>query len=79
MLRARMDKTRDRMRRGGLPIPRTDSNTAWVGRGDGAICNGCSEVIERSETQCDVDFGPTLVFTFHRECYESWMTYPNEL
>jgi hypothetical protein len=77
MLEARMDKTRDTMRRGGLPRPRSDSNTAWVGRGEGASCSGCSEMIEKAETQCEVDFGAALTFTFHRECYQAWMTYPD--
>ena len=48
----RVEKTCDKIRRGGLPGP--GEHTQLVGSGDGRPCDGCGEAISPSETVCTV-------------------------
>jgi hypothetical protein len=73
-VRWRADKTRDKMRRGGLPAP--FAARPWRGSGSGDICSGCGDVIARTETEIDVDVRGALTLAFHAECYGAWSTFP---
>ena len=46
------DKTRDKMRRGGLPGPTKDE--PWIRSGVGHRCDGCDEKIDIGETEYNV-------------------------
>jgi hypothetical protein len=70
-----MDKTREKMRRGGLPAP--TAHTQITGRGDGRPCDGCGETIHPSETRVVVSIMATLQWRFHDGCFEAWVTYPD--
>jgi hypothetical protein len=73
-MRWRTDKTRDKMRRGGLPAP--FQTKPWRGNGSGDPCSGCGDPIGRTETEVDVDVRGALTLTFHEECYAAWATFP---
>ncbi|HEY7517933.1 MAG TPA: hypothetical protein VIE36_06535 [Methylomirabilota bacterium] len=72
----RADKTRDKMRRGGLPAP--TPHTQIVSHGDGRPCDGCGETIHPSETAALVTVQQALGWRFHDGCYEAWSTYRRE-
>ena len=74
-MRARVEKTRDKMRRGGLPAPFPAK--PWRGRGAGDSCSGCGDLIIRTETQIDIDVRGVLTLAFHDECYRAWSTFPD--
>ena len=74
-MRWRADKTRDKMRRGGLPAPFPAK--PWRGNGSGDICSGCGDVIARAEAQVDVDVRGALTLAFHDECYRAWASFPD--
>lgn len=69
----RAEKTRDKMRRGGLPAP--TEHTRLVGEGDGRPCDGCGETIHPSETLCTVSVLHALDWRLHEECYDAWATF----
>ena len=73
-MRWRTDKTRDKMKRGGLPAP--FPARPWRGNGSGEPCNGCGDVIARTETEVDVDVRGALTLAFHEECYRAWVSFP---
>jgi hypothetical protein len=73
-MRWRADKTRDKMKRGGLPAPFPAK--AWRGNGSGDVCSGCGDVIARADLQVDVDVRGALILTFHEACYEAWSKFP---
>lgn len=73
-VRWRTDKTRDKMKRGGLPAPFPAK--PWRGSGSGEPCSGCGDVIGRAETEVDVDVSGALTFVFHEECYRAWSSFP---
>ena len=73
-MRWRADKTRDKMRRGGLPAPFPAK--PWRGNGSGDVCRGGGDVIARAETQVDVDVRGALTLAFHEECYRVWASFP---
>jgi len=73
-MRWRTDKTRDKMKRGGLPASFPTRPRRGSGSGEG--CSGCGEVISRAETQVDVDVRGALSLAFHEECYRAWATFP---
>jgi hypothetical protein len=72
---ARAEKTRDKMKRGGLPAPFPAK--PWRGRGVGEPCSGCGDVIERDEIEIDVDVRGALTLAFHEECYRAWVSFPS--
>lgn len=74
---ARAAKTRDKMKRGGLPAP--FRARPWRGRGAGDTCNGCGDPIARTETEVDIDVRGVLTLAFHEGCYRAWSTFPDEL
>ena len=76
-MRWRADKTRDKMKRGGLPAPLPTK--LWHGTGSGDVCSGCGDVIARAETEIDVDVRGAITLTFHEECYRAWSTFPEVL
>jgi hypothetical protein len=69
----RADKTREKMRRGGLPAP--TRHTRLVGQGDGNPCDGCRETIHPSERLCTVSVERALDWRFHEGCYDAWVTF----
>lgn len=73
-MRWRTDKTRDKMRRGGLPA--AFPARPWRGSGSGEVCSGCGDVIARSEAQVAVDVRGALTLAFHEECYLAWTSFP---
>ena len=73
-MRWRSDKTRDKMKRGGLPAP--FAVKPWRGNGSGDVCSGCGDVIARAETEVDVDVRGALTLAFHEECYRAWSSFP---
>lgn len=73
-MRWRADKTRDKMKRGGLPAP--FPGRPWRGSGSGDICSGCGDVVGRTETEIDVDVRGALTLILHEECYRAWSTFP---
>jgi hypothetical protein len=73
-VRWRADKTRDKMKRGGLPAP--FQCRPWRGNGSGETCSGCGDVIARSDTELDIDVHGALTLSFHEECYLAWSRFP---
>jgi hypothetical protein len=74
-MQARAEKTRDKMKRGGLPAP--FAARPWRGTGVGDTCSGCGDLIMRTDTEVDVDVRGALTLTFHDECYRAWATFPD--
>jgi len=68
-----MDKTREKMRSGGLPSPTVYTQT--TGPGDGRPCDGCGETIHPSEVRVSISVVGTLQWRFHEGCFEAWATY----
>lgn len=76
MTQGRMDKTRDKLRRGGLPA--STAHTSIVDIGDGRPCDGCGETIDPTERRCTVSItvaAKSLEWRFHDVCYQAWTTY----
>jgi len=73
MTQGRMDKTVDKMRRGGLPVP--TEHTRVVALGDGRPCDGCSETIDPTEAQWTIRVVGGLEWRLHEECYTAWSTF----
>jgi hypothetical protein len=73
-VQARAEKTRDKMKRGGLPAPFPAK--PWRGTGAGDTCSGCGDLITRNEIGVDIDVHGALTLTFHEECYRAWVTFP---
>ena len=71
--RARIERTVDKMRRGGLPAPFT--GRTWVHFGTSRPCSGCCEPVISSEREFGVELSKALTFVFHVECYNAWMTF----
>lgn len=71
MLRARIDKTLEKLRYGGLPAPIEAKPV--VESGDGNLCSGCGESIEPFEQLYGVRV--ILPFRFHDVCYYTWATF----
>lgn len=68
-----MDKTRDKMRRGGLPAPTDD--VPLVRMGIGNRCSGCSEIIDTADEDYLVNVRGVALLRFHDVCYNAWATY----
>ena len=64
------DKTRDKMRRGGLPGPTKDE--PLIRSGVGHRCDGCDEKIDVGETEYNVT---VLSLRFHEACHKAWATF----
>jgi hypothetical protein len=70
MLRARIDKTREKIRDGRLPLV-PDAKPA-IETGDDNLCSGCGELIRPSEQL----YRPGVAgFRFHDVCYYVWATF----
>ena len=74
-MQARAEKTRDKMRRGGLPAP--FPARPWRGGGSGHVCSGCGDVVARTEIQVDIDVRGALTLNFHEACYDAWSRFPD--
>ena len=74
-MQARAEKTRDKMRRGGLPAP--FATRPWRGTGSGDPCSGCADVVTRSDVQVVIDVRGALTLAFHDECYQAWCSFPD--
>jgi hypothetical protein len=70
----RPDRTVDKTKRGGLPAPFTTK--AWVGPGSVQPCSGCDDMINRAETEYEIELWQTVIFRFHVECYRAWLSCP---
>ncbi|HXS28219.1 MAG TPA: hypothetical protein VN730_11185 [Steroidobacteraceae bacterium] len=53
--------------------PRT-TNRAWAGRGSGARCDLCHQVIDEDQVEYEVELSEMRdrTLTLHLECYERW-------
>ena len=58
-------------RTGGVP---RRTNRAWAGRGTGARCDLCHQVIEEEQVEYEVELPEVRdrTLTLHLECYERW-------
>ena len=72
MIQGRMDKTVDKMRRGGLPAP--TEHTRIVALGDDRACDGCGETIHPTETQWTIRL-LGLKWRLHDECHAAWAAF----
>ena len=73
MTQGRIDKTRDKMRRGGLPSPTDDVLVIRLSRGN--CCSGCDELIEIGEDEHFINVRRVVMLRFHDVCYNAWATY----
>jgi len=50
------------------------ANRAWAGRGSGALCDLCHQVIEEEQVEYEVELPEVRdrTLTLHLECYERW-------
>ena len=69
----RADKTRDKMRRGGLPAPTSDRPT--LESGNGRRCDGCGDPMTQLERMAVVVIHSVALYRFHEECYAAWSTF----
>jgi hypothetical protein len=69
----RIDKTLDKMRRGGLPAPSNDRPA--IEAGNGCRCSGCSETIDPVDHLYLVLIHGVGPFRFHEDCFNAWATY----
>jgi hypothetical protein len=69
----RIEKTFDKLRRGGLPAPAIH---AWILRpGDGRPCDGCGEDIDAGDVRVSVNVAGAFNGHFHELCYDAWVTF----
>ena len=73
MTQDRIDKTRDKMRRGGLPPATREGPSTRAGLGH--RCDGCDEMIDLAETQYDVTVAGVVSLRFHDVCYTTWANF----
>ena len=66
---SRSARTLENTRRGALPAP--SDGKLWVGPGSGTACSGCGESIKSPEHEFEKVQSRTLIFRFHRECYDA--------
>jgi hypothetical protein len=72
MMRARIDKTLEKIRDGRLPV--TTDEKPLIETGDGNLCSGCGDTIGPIEQL----YRPRVVpFRFHDVCYYVWATFKN--
>ena len=72
--KSRIEKTRDTVRRGALPVPST-ARSAFES-GNGARCAGCSETITPFDRMAVLVIREVAPQRFHEECYTTWATFP---
>jgi hypothetical protein len=70
--KSRVEKTRENIRGGGLPVP-TIARAAFES-GNGQRCAGCSETITQLERMATVIAGVALR-RLHEECYTAWAAF----
>jgi hypothetical protein len=75
-LQGRIDKTLDKMCRGGLPAPTSDKPVVETGNGN--RCTGCSETIDPIEQMYFIVIRGVGSFRFHDICYNAWATFKTE-
>jgi len=73
MTQGRIDKTIDKMRRGGLPAPTRDRPA--FESGNGRQCAGCNETITQIERMAVVVVYGIALYRFHEDCYTAWATF----
>ena len=71
---ARLARTLDKTRRGGLPAP--IEGKLYAGRSSLQMCNGCGDKIASAETEYEVEIGEVITFRFHTGCYQAWKSFP---
>jgi hypothetical protein len=74
MTQGRIDKTLDKMRRGGLPLAPTDTR-ATVESGNGRKCDGCSEPMYQIDRMYVAVVLDVTVLRFHDVCYQAWASF----
>lgn len=52
-------------------LPAQIPKTIWAGQGSGERCSLCDRVIDRTETEYELDMPPGLV-RFHLRCHALW-------
>ena len=73
MPQGRINKTRDKTRRGGLPDPTSDRAT--LESGNGRRCDGCSEPMTQIERMAVVTIYNVALLRLHKDCYSAWSTF----
>jgi hypothetical protein len=73
MSRVRIDKTVDKTRRGGLPMPTADKPS--IGPGYGQRCSGCGDTIETTDEQYLLNIRGVALLRFHDVCYNAWANF----
>lgn len=49
------------------------ANRAWAGRGTGARCDMCHQIIEEDQVEYEIELPEhDRTLTLHLECYERW-------
>jgi hypothetical protein len=71
MTQGRIDKTLDKMRRGGLPLAPADIRPS-AESGNGRKCDGCSEPMYQLDRMYVAVVFNVTVLRFHDVCYEAW-------
>jgi hypothetical protein len=71
---ARIARTLDKTRRGGLPAP--FEAKLYAGPGSLAACDGCGDKIASEEREYEIELAVALTFRFHTLCYHAWKAYP---
>jgi hypothetical protein len=71
MLRARVDRTLEKIRLGGLPA--APEAKPLIEGGDGNLCSGCGETIEPADQLYSVRV--VAPYRFHDVCYNAWATF----
>jgi hypothetical protein len=75
-LQGRIDKTLDKMCRGGLPAPRATKPVVETGNGN--RCSGCSATIDPIEQMYFIVIRGVGSFHFHDICYNAWATFKTD-
>jgi hypothetical protein len=70
--KSRIEKTHDKIRDGGLPVP-TTARSAFES-GNGRPCAGCSETITQFERMATV-IASVALRRLHEECFTAWATF----
>ena len=69
----RIEKTIDKMRRGGLPAPTSDKPS--IETGNGTRCSGCTETVDPVDMMYLLFIRGVGPFRFHDVCYHAWASF----
>lgn len=73
MFQPRIEKTLEKLQRGGLPAPTEDKPS--IEPSHGQRCSGCGETIETTDEQHLVNIRGVALLRFHYVCYNAWATF----